>query len=136
MKRLILAACSLVTIAALASDIYIYPISISVASGGTDASCPFKYTATVNYRKTISQGWGWKPDTNTTTVFTATDTNQCCTHVLIQGKNGDLNCNQTTTQVPNPPSSGFYRFTVYLHSSNSIPANTNLYPLKLTGFLP
>jgi hypothetical protein len=43
------------------------------AGGGSQGSCPGRYVGYINYTKTIAQGWGWIPSTNTTTIFTASD---------------------------------------------------------------
>lgn len=130
MKTLLLAL-ALIATSAMA-DIVIYPLAISHVSGSSPP-CPGAYVGYATYSRTIANGWGWAPDTNNFTVFTATDTNSAGTKVQIVGKNLDSYCGQTTTSVANPPQSPKYRFTVYF--TNNIPPNTN-YPLVLHGFLP
>ncbi len=102
-----------------------------VFSNGGSGSCPGKYCGYVNYTKTISQGWGWSPATNTT-VFNATDTNQPNTKVQYFGEYGDMNCNVTSVTVPYPAMSPVYRFSIFFPSGTSVP--TNAYPIVLTGF--
>lgn len=93
--------------------------------GGSD------YAWIANYRKTIAQGWGWKPDTNNFTTCSITDTNRSGTRVEMGGKNGDDFCGPTTVSISNsPPFSAAYRFTVY---GTNLPASSNL---VLHGFLP
>lgn len=104
-----------------------------VKSSGSSGNCPGAYSGYVNYCKTISQGWGWAPDTNTT-VYTATDTNRADTVVQAGGKNGDSYCGQTSATVPYPALSPKYRFTIFFAPGAQIP--TNAYPIVMTGFDP
>jgi hypothetical protein len=100
------------------------------ASNGTQGTCPGTYAGYVNYTKTISQGWGWVPSTNTT-IFTASDGGgRTDTKIMYGGKYGDTGCNQTTVTIPNPPPSPSYRFTIFF--PNNVP--TTNYPIVLTGF--
>jgi hypothetical protein len=100
-------------------------------SGGTQGTCPGNYAGYVNYTKTISQGWGWAPSTNTTTIFTASDgSGRTDTKIAYMGKFGDTGCDQTIVTIPNPPFSPSYRFTIYF--PNNVP--TTNYPITLTGF--
>jgi hypothetical protein len=102
-------------------------------SGGTQGTCPGMYAGYVNFTKTIAQGWGWAPSTNTTTIFTASDGGgRTDTKIAYGGKYGDTGCNLTTVTVPNPPFSPKYRFTIYF--PNNVP--TTNYPIVLTGFDP
>ncbi len=99
--------------------------------GGTIGTCPGSFAGYINYTKTIAQGWGWVPATNTTTIFTASDgSGRTDTKIAYGGKYGDTGCNQTTVTVPNPPPSPAYRFTIYF--PNNVP--TTNYPIILTGF--
>lgn len=102
-----------------------------VFSSGSQGTCPGAYAGYVNYRKTVSQGWGWAPSTNTS-VHTASDLNRTDTKVEYGGKYGDGGCNQTTVTVPPPTYSPKYRFTIYF--TNNVP--TNSYGITLTGFDP
>jgi hypothetical protein len=102
-----------------------------VVSSGNSSGCPGPYSGFVNYTKTVSQGWGWAPSTNTT-VFIVTDTNRMDTKVQVMGKSGDIYCNQSSDTIPNPPYSSKYRFTVYFPPNTQIP--TNAYAITLTGF--
>jgi hypothetical protein len=102
-----------------------------VVSSGTKGSCPGSYAGYVIYSKTVSQGWGWAPSTNTT-VHTASDTTRTDTKVEYTGRSGDTGCNQTSVTVPHPPVSSKYCFTIYF--PNDVP--TNSYPITLTGFDP
>src|SRR5262249_11776934 len=97
------------------------------ASGGSQGTCPGVYAGYVNYTLTVAQGWGWAPDTNSTTVFTATDNNRTDTKVQYLGRKGDNSCNQTSVQIPYPAISAVYRFTIFFPSN--VP-NTN-YPITL-----
>jgi hypothetical protein len=102
------------------------------ASNGTQGTCPGHYAGYVNYTKTVSEGWGWAPDTNTTTVFTASDGGgRTDTKIMYLGKYGDSGCGQTTVTIPNPPFSPKYRFTIYFPTN----APTTNYPIVLTGFI-
>jgi hypothetical protein len=102
-------------------------------SGGTQGTCPGYYAGYVNYTKTIAQGWGWAPATNTTTLFTASDGGgRTNTKIMYGGKYGDTGCGLTTVTVPNPPPSPKYRFTIYF--PNNVP--TTNYPIILSGFNP
>ena len=104
---------------------------LPVSSSGSQGSCPGAYAGYVNYIKTVSQGWGWAPSTNTT-IHTASDGNRTDTKVVYVGKFGDSGCNQTTVTVPDPTYSPKYRFTIYF--PNNVP--TNSYAITLTGFNP
>jgi hypothetical protein len=101
-----------------------------VVGGGSQGSCPGAYAGYVNYTKTVSQGWGWAPDSGT--VHTARDNTRSNTKVTYYGRNGDKGCNQTAVTVPNPPPSTKYRFAIYF--PNNVP--TGAYPITLTGFNP
>ncbi len=71
--------------------------------GGTIGTCPGTFVGYVNYTKTIAQGWGWVPLTNTI-VFTAADgSGRTDTKIGYTGKYGDTGCGQTTVTIPNPP---------------------------------
>jgi|GEM_PF-2581915 hypothetical protein len=103
-----------------------------VVSGGSQGTCPGSYAGYVNYIKTVQQGWGWTPETNSIS-FTATDgSGRTNTKVEYVGKKGDSSCNQTTVTIPNPPYSAAYRFTIYF--TNNVP--TTNYPIILNGFNP
>jgi hypothetical protein len=103
------------------------------AGGGSQGTCPGRYAGYVNYTKTVSQGWGWAPSTNTTTIFTASDgSGRTDTKITYMGRSFDSGCNQTTVTIPNPPFSPSYRFTIYF--PNNVP--TTNYPIILTGFNP
>jgi hypothetical protein len=102
-----------------------------VHSSGSQGSCPGAYAGYVSFTKTISQGWGWAPDANTT-VHTASDQNRSDTKVVFTGKYGDGGCEQTTSTISDPTYSPKYRFTVYF--PNNVP--TNSYAITLSGFLP
>lgn len=104
-----------------------------VFSMGGGGSCPGKYSGYVNYTKTVSQGWGWSPATNTT-VYTATDTNQTNTKIQYGGDYGDSGCAQTSVTIPYPAMSPVYRFTIYFPPGSQVP--TNAYPITLSGFNP
>lgn len=103
-----------------------------VASSGSQGTCPGSYAGYVNFTKTVAQGWGWAPDTNTT-VHTASDITRTDTKIQYGGKNGDSGCQQTTVTVPHPTVSSKYRFTIYF--PNNVPS-TNAYPITLVGFNP
>jgi hypothetical protein len=104
-----------------------------VSGGGSSGTCPGSYVGYVNYTKSVTNGWGWAPDTsNGNTSFTATDTNRTNTKILYGGAYGDGGCNQTTVTVPNPPISPVYRFSIYF--TNNVP--TNAYAITLGGFKP
>ena len=100
-------------------------------SNGTHGTCPGSYAGYVNFTKTISQGWGWAPATNTTTIFTASDgSGRKDTVVTYLGEYGDTGCNQTIVTIPNLPPSPVYRFTIFF--PKNVP--TTNYPIVLTGF--
>jgi hypothetical protein len=124
-------AASLNVVTAMAGDqITVY--GAPVLGGGSSGSCPGTYAGYVNYTKTVAQGWGWVPSTNTT-VHTASDgAGRTDTKVLYVGRSGDNGCDQTTVAIPDPPPSTKYRFAIYF--TNSVP--TNAYPITLTGFNP
>jgi hypothetical protein len=100
-------------------------------SNGTQGTCPGKYAGYINYTKTVAQGWGWAPATNTTTIFTAADGGgRTDTSIVYGGRNFDSGCNQTSVTIPNPPYSPSYRFSIYFPSN--VP--TTNYPIILNGF--
>jgi len=103
-----------------------------VASGGTQGTCPGAYAGYVIYTKTIAQGWGWAPSTNTTTFTAADGGGRTNTKVVYNGKNFDSGCALTNVTIPNPPPSPKYRFAIYF--PNNVP--TTNYPIILTGFDP
>ena len=101
------------------------------AGGGTQGTCPGRYAGYINFTKTVSQGWGWAPSTNSTTTFTASDgSGRTDTKIVYLGKRTDNGCGQTSVTIPNPPYSSVYRFTIYF--PNNVP--TTNYPIVLTGF--
>jgi len=105
---------------------------LPTTGGGTQGTCPGSYAGYVIYTKTIAQGWGWAPLTNTT-VFTASDGGgRTDTKIAYNGKSLDSGCAQTTVTIPNPPPSAKYRFGIYF--PNNVP--TTNYPIILTGFAP
>jgi hypothetical protein len=104
-----------------------------VVSGGGSGTCPGKYCGYVNFTKTMSQGWGWTPSTNTT-VHTAADGNRSDTRVQYVGSYGDAGCALTTVTTSPAPPSPVYRFTIYFPQGGQMP--TNAYPITLTGFDP
>lgn len=86
--------------------------------GGIIAGCPGTYAGSVVYTKPVVNGWGWAPDTNNTSVFTAADGGgRSDTKIVYSGKSGDKGCNATSVTVPNPPTSTVYRFTIYFPSN-------------------
>ena len=107
--------------------VYAQPIT----SGGGSGTCPGHYTGYVNYTKTVQQGWGWTPMTNTT-IYTASDTTRTNTKVEYVGAYGDEGCNKTTVTIPYPAVSPAYRFSIYF--TNNVP--TTNYPITLSGFNP
>lgn len=119
-----------VTAADSGGGIVVY--AVPTGGSGGSGTCPGRYTGCVSFTKTVSQGWGWAPDTNTT-VHTASDGGgRTDTKIQYIGRNSDLGCNQTSVTVPDPPFSTKYRFTIYF--TNNVP--TNAYPLILNGFAP
>lgn len=115
-----------------AADFVIYANPVA-GGGGLGTVCPSNYTYVANYRKTVAQGWGWKPSTNTT-VHTVTDTNTGnFVRIEFVGKFGDTGCASESVTVPDPPSSPSYRFSVHFTNAPTMPSN---YPLVLSGFEP
>jgi hypothetical protein len=102
-----------------------------IVSPGDIGTCPGPYAGYVNYIKTVAQGWGWTPMTNTT-IYTASDTTRTNTKVEYVGDYGDSGCSQTNVTIPYPTFSPAYRFTIYF--TNNVPS-TN-YPITLSGFNP
>ncbi len=122
------------TSSSLNPDTQTTPVTVyatPVTSSGSSGTCPGAYVGYVSYAKAPTQGWGWAPDSGTTT-HTATDTNRTETKVFYQGKSGDSGCNQTTVTVPDPTYSTKYRFAIYF--TNNVP--TNAYSIVLGGFDP
>jgi len=119
-----------VYVQAAGDQFYVY--AVPVKTSGSQGTCPGSYAGYVTYTKTVSQGWGWAPSTNTT-VHTASDgTARPDTKIVYNGKSMDTGCAQTTVTVPDPPYSSKYRFTIYF--PNNVP--TNSYPIVLSGFNP
>lgn len=124
-------AASLNVVTAMAND-QITVFGTPLASGGGQGTCPGHYVGYVNYTKTVSQGWGWAPSTNTT-IHTATDgAGRTDTKIQYLGRSGDNGCGQTTVTIPDPTFSTKYRFTIFF--TNNVP--TNAYPITLSGFNP
>jgi hypothetical protein len=107
--------------------VYAQPIT----STGNLGTCPGHYTGVVNYIKTVQQGWGWTPSTNTT-IYTASDTTRTNTKVEYVGGYGDEGCSKTSVTIPSPTFSPAYRFSIYF--TNNVP--TTNYPITLSGFNP
>ena len=103
-----------------------------ITTGGSSGTCPGTYAGSVSFNKTVAQGWGWAPSTNTT-IHTASDTLRSDTKVTYVGRSFDAGCGQTSIAVPDPTVSLKYRFTIYFPSD--VPT-TNAYPITLTGFDP
>jgi hypothetical protein len=136
MKTLIVTL-SLIALVATGADFVIYPQGVATNSCIVNSGCPGSYCGHATYSKTISQGWGWKPDTNNGTVFTATYTNNLNVKVQYIGKEKlDPGCGVGTVQITNPPQSTVYRFTVYYPNRADVPLTTNGCPLLLSGMLP
>jgi hypothetical protein len=102
-----------------------------VSGGGNGSGCPGAYAGYVNYVRPVSQGWGWAPTTNAP-VLTASDANRADTKVQTMGKSGDMFCDQSIVNIPTPPYSTKYRFTIFFPPGTQVP--TNAYPITLTGF--
>ena len=136
MKTFAFLIASLFTFAALAGDIVIYPNGINT-NRIVGTSCPNgTFIASATYARTLSNGWGWAPDTNNFSAFSASYTNQSGVVVQFNGKSGDIGCNTNTVSIANPPYSPKYRFTVYWPVGSAVPTSTNNAPLILPGFLP
>ena len=135
MKKIATLIALLTTFAAIAADIVIYPSGIVTGTGPDCAGGTCAGRA--SYAKTIANGWGWAPDTNGNTVFTATYTNSTTIHLQAGGKKGDTYCMPTNSvQIPNPPYSTVYRFTVYYPTAADIPSGTNQAGLVIHNFNP
>jgi hypothetical protein len=110
------------------------PISVCgtpVTGPGTLTTCGVTYAGYVTCMPTNT--WGWTPDTNYATNFTAADgSGRTDTFVLYTGILADKGCGQTQVVIPNPPHSTQYRFTIYYPTN--VPT-TNC-PILLTGFVP
>jgi hypothetical protein len=115
----------------MSPDLVIQVYGTPVSSSGSLGTCPGQYTGYVSFTKTLQQGWGWAPSTNTT-IYTASDTTRTNTKVAFLGKYSDSGCAQTTVTVPYPAYSPAYRFTIYF--TNNVP--TTNYPITLSGFNP
>jgi hypothetical protein len=102
-----------------------------IVTTGNLGTCPGPYKGYVIYTKTVAEGWGWAPSTNTT-VYTASDSTRTNTKVEFVGNYGDSGCAKTSVTIPNPPYSTVYRFAIYF--TNNVPS-TN-YPITLVGFNP
>jgi hypothetical protein len=102
-----------------------------IVGTGDLGNCPGPYKGYVNYTKTVAEGWGWAPSTNTT-VYTASDNTRTNTKVEYAGNYGDSGCAKVSVTIPYPPDSTVYRFTIYF--TNNVPS-TN-YPITLVGFNP
>lgn len=122
---------AILNVSTLAASGQIIVYGTPVANRGSQGACPGAYAGYVNYTKTVSQGWGWAPDT-ATTIHTARDNTRSDTKVTYYGKNGDTGCGQTAVTVPHPPPSAKYRFAIYF--PNNVP--TGPYPITLSGFHP
>jgi hypothetical protein len=106
--------------------------ALPTARSGTQGTCPGSYSGCATYTKTVSAGWGWAPDTNTT-VHNATN-GGARTDVRVEyvGEYGDSGCDSNSVTLPGQPISPKYDFDVYFASN---PPTTN-YPIILTGFNP
>ena len=116
-----------------AADVYIQAVPARTAIT-TLTNCQITYSERVQYVKTVSQGWGWKPSTNTT-LHTITDTNSGATRIEYIGKFGDSGCGFGTVTLSTSPFSPAYRFGVYFPTNGTVPTNQP-YWLKLSGFDP
>lgn len=135
--KIIFALCTLMLAVAssVAGDIVIYPNGILTNNLNHNVNCPGDYRWQATYARSIANGWGWVPDTNGNTVFTATITNRTDTHITYIGKEkGDPGCGANSVQIFNPPMSIKYRFSVF--GTNNPPASTNDLPLVLHNFNP
>ena len=132
--KFLIVLASIIALVAFAGDIVIYPNGVVAGEGGS-TSCPGKAIGYAVYAIQRTNGWGWKPDTNGNTSFSATYTNQAGCWVQILGHNGDLYCNVSNTGIPNPPYSPTYRFTVWWPHGAHLPTSTNDAPLQLHNFI-
>ena len=101
-----------------------------VAANASPVECPNSYVGYVNYKKTVTAGWGWVP--GTTAPYCAQDgTTRTDTKVEMTGYSGDRRCSLTPNCQPSLTDAK-YRFTIYF------PVNrpTGSYPIILTGFNP
>jgi len=135
LKSIVMAACAGLFLTAginTYGDTSVVVYATPIASNGNQGSCPGPYTSYVNFTKSVSQGWGWKPSTNTTIHIAANGGDRPDVKVEFVGKRLDSGCSPESVLVPDPAYSTAYRFTIYF--TNGVPS-TN-YPITLTGFDP
>jgi hypothetical protein len=111
------------------------PITISALptqGGGKQGTCPGTYAGAAAYTKSITNGWGWAPDTNTTIHTAANGGGRTDVKIEFLGAFGDSGCAAGSVTIPSPTLSPKYDFAIYFASN---PPTTN-YPIILTGFNP
>lgn len=120
---------------ALAGDFVIFPNGITTNALFKETNCPGDYRWRAVYAKTPGNGWGWAPDTNNFSSFSASITNRTDTHIADVGHQfGGSRCGTNSLQYTNPPPDNKFRWTVF--GTNNPPSSTNDLPLLLSGFLP
>jgi len=135
MKKLLILSAIAFTFPMFAGDVVIYPTGIVTNNLIPNANCPGDFRWHATYARSVANGWGWKPDTNNFTTFSASITNRSDTHVQSFGfSTGHFECGTNSLQFSNPTTDIKYRFNVY--GTNNPPATTNDLPLRLHNFLP
>lgn len=127
-------ASALFVSAVFAGDIVIYPNGIVTNSIIVNSNCPGDNRWHASYAKTAATGWGWAPDTNNFSSFSATITNRTDTHISDFGfLHGHADCG-VALNYSAPVSDSKFRYTVY--GTNNPPNSTNQLPLVLHNFNP
>lgn len=132
-KTLALISLLIVSFTVPAGVIVVKPYKITTQNCSTGSGCPGGFCGRADYLPTNGD-WGFKPD-NGFTSHSFTDTNNSNTKIQYVGAFGDMNCDQTTVSIPQPPTSPMYRVTVYFTNKSEIPTDTNKYPIVLTNML-
>lgn len=134
MKKTAILILTLIATTVLAGDVVLIPITITTNTGPNCIGG--NYVGVITYGKTISQGWGWAPDTNSGPPFTGTYTNTTHCNLQAIGKEHDTICSRSNSlNTANPPDTK-YRWGVYFTNLADMPHNTNEAGLVLHNFLP
>jgi len=111
------------------------PITVSALptqGSGKQGTCPGAYAGFAQYTKSIADGWGWAPATNTNVHTVTNGGGRTDVRIEYFGEFGDSGCGSNSVTLPSVPPSPKYDFDVYFASN---PPTTN-YPIILNGFNP
>jgi hypothetical protein len=114
--------------------ITLYGLPIASSGNSSPATCPGSYAGYYTYKKTVAQGWGWKPTTGASPHKAKNGGNRPDSETRVEyvRYDGNKNCDTGNVTVPDASPQQAHRFTIYF--TGSVP--TTNYPIVLEHFDP